>query len=301
MRILTVAGDAGGARALTPVIRRLLKSGAEVECCAYAAAIKIWASDSFETRPVFPVELTDYDKILLGTSVSAEKFELEIIRQARAVRVPTISVLDFWTNYRERFTAADGELVLPGAIAVMDERAREQMIALGFPAEILRVTGQPAFDELARYRREAATVEETDGERRAVVSVLYASQPLSQLYSREQLGFDEREVWSDVAAALSEILSRCNRECILYFKPHPREADGDSPPMIDSAFLKTVIMDAFADPRRAALDCDLVVGMNSILLLEACFLSRPVVSYQPNLLLPDPLPSNERGWSRAVY
>jgi hypothetical protein len=41
--------------------------------------------------------------------------------------------------------------------------------------------------------------------------------------------------------------------------------------------------------------------MNSTALMEACLLRRPVVSYQPNLRIRDPLPSNRLGWSRAVY
>ena len=46
---------------------------------------------------------------------------------------------------------------------------------------------------------------------------------------------------------------------------------------------------------------DLVVGMHSMALVEACLLGRPVLSVQPGLRFADPLPTNRLGASRAVY
>jgi len=49
------------------------------------------------------------------------------------------------------------------------------------------------------------------------------------------------------------------------------------------------------------MSADLVVGMNSVLLLEACHLGCIVVSVQPGLIGDDSLPTNKMGASHAVY
>lgn len=46
---------------------------------------------------------------------------------------------------------------------------------------------------------------------------------------------------------------------------------------------------------------DLVVGMNTELLVEACYLGCITLSLQPGLRHPDRLPTNRLGFSRAVY
>lgn len=300
MKILAVAGDAGGARALQTVIHRLQKDGITVECYAYAAAIQIWEAEGFTPRTNFPQEIKQFDKILLGTTVSTEQNELVIIRQAQIADIPTVSVLDFWTNYRARFTTADGDFILPKAIAVMDEPARHEMIGLDFPKEILHVTGQPAFDELADYLIKNETNFLIDSGQK--IKILYVSQPLSQLYHRDKLGFDEYEAIQDVVNELAAILEKNKRHGILTLKLHPREADRTYNFQVsDLPFLEIVTAEAFDNPRRVVQNSDFVIGMNSILLMEACIMEKPVISYQPNLRIPDPLPSNKYRWSKAIY
>ena len=46
---------------------------------------------------------------------------------------------------------------------------------------------------------------------------------------------------------------------------------------------------------------ELVTGMTTVLLVEACYLGCLTVSLQPGLILPDPLPTNRLGISRPVY
>jgi hypothetical protein len=318
MNALVLAGDAGGARALVPVIRRLRETpGVSVECRAYAAAAVIWPAAGFDLEPIAPPRLDGADRVVLGTSVQPEQWELQYIRLAERAGIRTVSLLDHWQHYRERFMPPpvgagftdDGALVLPDAIGVMDERARAEMIAEGFPESRLVVTGQPAFDGLAEQgtaeamaqarRRLQERVQASDDER----LILYASQPLSQLYPEEALGFHERDVLGHLVEALGCVLERRGATAALVIKPHPREAGRPYriPPVASSSLRPVVLDEPFASPRPLIAGSDAVVGMHSLLLLEACLLGRPVVSYQPRLRIADPLRSNEWGWSRAVY
>jgi len=309
MKVLAVAGDAGGARAIAPAIRALgHRSGYTVECRAYAAATDIWTRAGFDPRAIEPMEDFSFDRVLLGTSMGKEQWELEVIRKAARCKVRSISMLDLGVHCRERFTAPDGAFVLPDVIAVIDEQVRQAMIALGFPPERLAVTGHPGFDELAGCHR-PETVREAALRLRLLAGcpddelcLLYASQPLSQLVALQELGFDENGVLDAVVAILGRVLERRSRRATLLVKLHPREAKRNfSLPAYHTPRLSLKTAADEMEPWEMALGSDLVIGMNSMLLMEACLLGKAVVSYQPGLRITDPLPCNRQGWSRAVY
>ena len=81
--------------------------------------------------------------LLTGTSYNSVDLEKKFIASARERGVPSLAVLDFWSNFALRFSRGDGGLEnIPDRIAVMDEWAREEMIAAGFDATRLVVTAR---------------------------------------------------------------------------------------------------------------------------------------------------------------
>jgi len=341
MKVLALAGDAGGARALSPVLKRLAaQPGITLQVQAYAAAVEIWRREGWPVAPVDVSAVASCDRLLLGTSWQPEQWELEAIAAAGKAGIRSVSVLDSWVNYRVRFLNRRGEFVLPDAIAVMDESARTEMLAEGFPSEYLAVTGHPGFDELERFHSaeaQAAAREKVtqalwlegshpaqgavlphpnplplgegrgEGERSTnsthAVSppllFIFASQPISQMADGASWGYDERLVLADFIAALDATLQARGQQAVLLVKRHPRESGELVLPKAASLSIH-VVDDSLGDYRELVAASNFVLGMNSNLLLEACLLGKPVISYQPGLLRPDPLPSNRLGWSRAV-
>ena len=319
--ILVVCGDAGGAAAVAPVLR-ILKDERKMRVfpMAYAQAPQAWAGIGigFETLPEkagrdFAVDVVNRLRpgaVLTGTSVNDQEWEKVFIAAAREGRIPSMAILDFWSNYRARFSDRRDQLVyLPDRIAVMDDRAREEMTAAGFPAERLIVTGQPAFDGVAEcrskfdgaIRRQVRTdLSVGDGER----LVVFLSQPLAAFHggearARDILGFTERDVFRLVARSLGSISGRKGVPLALVFRPHPRERAEDMPVLRDPGV--RLIGGYAGDVRDLLMSSDLVIGMNTALLLESCYLGCFTVSVQPGLKGPDSLPSNRTGASLAVY
>lgn len=308
MRVVAVAGDAGGARAVLPVIRALVRAGVSVECRAYAAATAVWRAAGLASADPRGSDLAGVDGLVLGTTVGPEQLEPEYVRSAADRGIRSVSIVDAWVSYRERFLARDGLVHWPDRIAVADDEMRDGVIAAGAPRDRVVVTGQPAFDDLAPLAtpegREAARarVRAALGVAATELLVLFASQPLHQLHTVAQLGFDDRAVLGDVIRALHRVLVDHGRTALLVVKLHPREMSDPPPgPEISGDGLRAIVLgnDRIA-PRELAAAADLVVGMSSILLVEACFVRTPALSYQPELRAADPLPTNRRGWSRAV-
>ena len=319
--VVAVAGDPGGAEALAPVLERLLGDGrVRPALFPYREAIRLWEARGLRAAPLTGALSRDAARDLLareqakalvtGSSVNPDQLERVFIAAARDLGIPSLSILDFWTNYRRRWADPAGDLSdLPDIIAVMDDRARAEMVAEGFPAERIEVTGQPAFDRLPRMRA-GFTRGRRDAVRKGLglapgeAFVLFASQPVSSLSGESAEnplfpGYTERSVIPAVIRALDRIGHAEGRKIACVLRPHPREKAGDLRRW-KGEHIRVLVQEG-GDRLETAMAADLVTGMTSVLLLEACYLGTPVVSIQPSPRLPDPLPSNRDGLSRAVY
>ncbi len=318
--VLAIAGDAGGANAIAPVISRLRKLSRPVVALAYRQARSAWSAAALALQDL--AEDTDTESaigylrsaqaalLLTGTSFNGVDLEKRFLSAARKQGIPSIAVLDFWSNYRVRFADDQGRLAyLPDRIAVMDDHARREMVEEGFDPQRIKVTGQPAFDDLVSIRLRGAGEARANIRRRLGISeeaclVLFASQPLKQLFGQDHTnplypGYTQRTVLRSTVAALDRISQRRSQPITLLIRPHPREQSEDFSSLGRDHV--RIVVDGSSDRHDSVMASDLVIGMTTMLLVEACLLGCIVVSLQPELRLPDPLPTNRWRASRAIY
>ncbi len=315
--IVALAGDPGGANALAPVLEALSESGRPLCILAYRQALTLWRERGLnpqevpESDPVaaLATALSKAGLLLTATSVNGVDLERHATALAKTMGVPSLALLDFWSNYRLRFAQDNGSLILPDAIAVMDAQAVSEMIAEGFPEDRLRIMGQPVFDDLATRR--ASFDDARRQELRRVFGlgledrlILYVSQPFTELYgsagnAKQHLGFSEGEVLASCQDGLEHLSRKHDLQIVLAIRPHPREVRKNFSSFQVGHF-RAAIWEC-PDRVDAILAADLVLGMNSVLLLEAVLLRQWVVSVQPRLRIADPLPCNRDGRSLAVY
>lgn len=319
--IAVVCGDAGGANAVAPVITAL-QDGSRHRVCAlaYRQARQVWAC-----RGLFFDELSETTTtedaasilrqlkatlLLAGTSVNGVDLEKRFIAAARSLDILSFAVMDFWSNYTLRFADEKcGVGCLPDWIAVMDERARDEMVTAGFDSARLVITGQPAFDEVLSFCQRfspacRASVRSALNIAPDERMVLFASQPLAGLFRENSVGlldvgYTEQTVLDVLVPALESIAQRTGQKITLVIRPHPRENAADlerwQSPII------RIILSSEREGREVALASDLVTGMTTVLLVEACLMGCVVVSLQPGLNSADTLPTNRAGFSQAVY
>jgi predicted glycosyltransferase len=236
--------------------------------------------------------------------------EKKFITIASKLGIPSISLLDFWTNYTWRFSDELGNLAyVPDKIAIMDQYTFDEMVREGFDPTRLVITGQPVFDDLAEWRKSfspsrSKEIRRSLGLKTDELFVLFASQPLTSLYGSDvledrYLGFDEWTVLAMLIDTLEEIKTESGANIHLVIRPHPRES-ADMFQDYRSDFIPISIVHQ-GTARSQVMAADLVIGMNTELLVEACYLGCIAVSLQPGLRHPDRLPTNRLGFSRAVY
>lgn len=307
VRIFCVAGDPGGANALNPVLA-LLADRYQLQFAAYRQALEIWQRAGWEIADLGASPTLDEAKVMLretapallltATSVNGIDWERYLLQAARELGIPSVSLLDFWSNYSRRFSLQSALDSLPQQLCVMDQRACDEMIAEGFPADVLQITGQPALDAcavpLASGQLSAAHALWPAG----CTRILFVSQPLSALHGgqegcRAALGFDEQSVLALVFAVLSQ-LQQQGHAIAARVLPHPRESAQDflaaGYPLAQGFDAKVLVQAA-----------DIVIGMNSMLLLEAAAAGCVVISVQPDLRTADSLATNQSGATLPVY
>lgn len=317
--ILTVCGDPGGAAAIAPVIKKIKEDKqARIKCYAYNQGqdiLKYHGITSHDLPASVDIgvisSLLKQSKIsllLTATSYNNLNWERNFIGEARKLGIFSFSILDFWSNYALRFSDAQGNLIyVPDKIAVMDDLAKNDMISAGFPQDCIVITGQPAFDALLKYREQFSIIKKNQirnsiGIKNNESFIIFASQPLSEIYGARAasiLGYDEKTVLEKVINSLEKISEKNKKDITLLIRPHPRES------LQDFAAYKSqkiqIILSADDESWNLIMAADLIIGMTSIFLIEACFLGNIVVSLQPDLRNTDVLPTNKTGLSIGIY
>jgi hypothetical protein len=299
-RVLVAAEDPGAANALAPVVGMLSRDG-RVEVSSACGPMAASVFERFAV-PSFAESACDADGwldrfapalLLLGTSENRESVDRRLHRQARRRGIPTVCLLDYWSQFAQRFSEAgpDGHLgLVPDRIFVMDEPARDALIAEGVPPERLDVTGHPYLDY---FQQSAPTLRPADAAAfRASLGL--ASQTRLITFVSETFGFTcgedarfeplstSRErtivVLEHLLAALARIVPGLDQEVALVNKLHPKNTAGEfaSVPRRSLPFTMHVLTDA--DNTQLLQASALVIGMTSMLLVEAACLGLPTLS-----------------------
>ena len=235
------------------------------------------------------------DIVLVATSM-LPGVDAALLRTARGLGVPTACVLDSWVNYRERFTVPDEKTMplgsTPDLITVMDDFTVREMVELGFPADILRVVGQPAFDAWVEQTSSPAWRQMAGEARRELgVSdeerlVVFFSQALDVDYgppgSPRYRGYNQWMAFD----ALKRAVPGLDMSVRLVVKPHPREPVGAyEQPEGGARGAYRVVPSTGVGLLTAG--ADVVISMTSITLVQAMLAGKPIISLQPGLQVDD--------------
>ena len=276
MRTLFVGADVGGCRALEPVLEEMRRRGGE----ALVADHGFWKGkdegNQAEDEVLRTVASGGVDVLAFSTSVK-DVFPLTVARLCRERGIPSLCMLDSWVNYRSRLEIDGKGLFIPDVYALMDDEAFDEALRVGFPADVLAITGQPAFSSL----EQSARVSRQDGRK----TVLFVSEPVEMDQGGkdsfpEYRGYTEKEVLPLFCQAAQPLAD----ELFLLIAPHPRE-DGSALERLwreHRGCLEGRIL-AAGEGREAAFSSFGVAGMASVLLYESWLLGLPVLSLQPGV------------------
>ena len=283
-KVVFVCHDPGGFDVIQPVYEALKKENITCEFFPVGPSKRMagYGVDEAELLHILKNMLTNNEVCMLVTGTSwGTDIEVKCLEMCSCVGVKTVSILDYWSNYRMRFKYMDYEkYVFPDKLFVMDEIAYEEAIADGIDKSIIEITGSPGLDKYIALMKA-----DVGKQTKKIGDVLFLSDPVSELYG-DSLGYTEQTVFADIMDVCKDL----GRDVRIKF--HPKDNDEIRNKYADRAVEGTIedVVPKFS----------VVIGMATMGLLHSWFLGIPIVSYQPGLMRNDMCITNILGITTRV-
>ncbi len=273
--ILFVVSDAGPAKYLAYVISAFGES--KYKCIASNISAKVL--DHFSVKYFIGDEGVDFNNFNL--IVTGSRFEPCIDDKWVSIglqnNIRTISIIEHWSLYRKRFEV-NGKYIYPDMIFVNDYQAKVEAAVDGIPEDKLHIVGNPVLENTQKYEYSANDELKwrnslgIDRERKVITFISENFRADFPRNSPEYEGFDEFEVLNDIYAAL------CT-ESVLLIKLHPSE-DFNKYDFLTKNLNIIIILET--DINKLIEFSNKLIGMGSMLLIEASIIKNNVYSYRPN-------------------
>ena len=264
-RVLLYAHDPGGALMLSAAACAALSRGHELVFHAAGPSVRLWRKAGFDVVEDVATSLLKFDGIdvvVTGTGFSAREQTMWL--RAQAAGLPSLAVVDAWTSLERRFKAKGGH-VQPDAVGVLDNELANELNAMAWWCGRTYVIGQPHLQIQTAKLVDARTARKMDSGK-----IVFFSEPVREDYG-DTRGFDQFEVFEGLMEANSQL-----KNSKILVKPHPREDTGAWEQVVRG---RAQLSSASAADLLTA--CDGVIGMTTMVLIEAHLLGLPVLSLQP--------------------
>lgn len=250
--------------------------------------------------------------VVVGTSENLDSPAFALVQAARSLGCPSVGLVDFAANAAHRFRGhtSDPLAYAPDWLLVPDEWTASEYLALGFPRRQMRVVGHPQYDAALRAKEQFDAIGKAAlkerllpqaGERPVVVFVSEVSTGLEPTQYRRSKDYsltgrgdaDERTeiVLQEVLDAFAAIAAESGEQPYLTLRRHPKEPDSHL-----HAYLHGFdFVSGGGSPLELIYIADLVIGMSSLLLMEAFLMQVPVLSVLPRSCERDWLPITRTG------
>lgn len=253
--------------------------------------------------------------LLVGTAANPETLGLDFIDASRIAGIPSVAFIDALMGAKNRFrgVGCDALSHAPDWLLVLDALTCEAFVDLGFPRERITVCGHPQYDQTRALALEwegaggsgsfrTRLFPNIESERHIIT---FISEGTMRFGRRPRISFREygfsgrgadkgrtKVILEEVLDAISELEERP----YVVFRAHPTED-------IDGYAEYKAEVDYFSSgglPLELIYASNLVVGMTSMLLLEAVLLGRPSLAVLAHEAEVDFLPSVRNGLTPYV-
>ena len=287
--ILFVAGQPGAAAFLAPIWRRWLDRDAQPSWRVILHPSAKWAVEKagLKSLPLLDVEddgkklfarmCNEWRPNLIVTSATYWEKEIEATMFAREKDILTARFVDTWYGYNERTFKVSGPDEVSDNILVIDDRAIDEAVSEGLPADRLLAVGHPAWEMVRPLPAADDRV------------VMFVSQPVKEELG-DRLGYTQYTAWDLVQKAAARRPDLFER---LIWAPHPRKKTS---PEIRSENVQ-VIESGQAGLARAGT----VIGLFASVMVDAVLCGRRVISIQPNSVGLDMCSLSRHGFIPRVH
>lgn len=318
-KLLFISKDPGGVNALIPIIKKCQKSK-KFKCNVFSH--KLTENMYKEERiPYLPLEKFNYfskkknavekilfyykpDIIITGSSrphyhepVTPEQL---FIKYSKTRNINSISILDYWGNYIERFSIYGGQLnyqFVPDKICALDKMSMKLLIDVGINKKNIIITHNPFYDS---FVKKTVRQKHKQNNQKSEHNILFVSQPLIEAKQIYNQGFTQFEIFDYFLTFLNQW--KCDKPKNILIWLHPKENKKKWNKIVDYA--RSDLIKITVDETRSKKifeSIDFVVSAFSTVLYQSLYYLLPTISIQIGLNKKDQLITNELNLSIPLY
>ena len=313
--ILIFVEDPGAVNCIAPIVDELARRSVPVRLLSAGHATRLLHERGLRSTPwhgdsVTAAALAGPPRLLLvGTSENPDSPAFSLLACARQAGVPSAAIIDSGANSAHRFRGRTERPLAhaPDRLLVPDEPTYRAFATLGFAPERIAIVGHPDDDRLRDVAAELEAVGRGSVRKRAMratpdrIVLVFVSEISTGLNPGQYVRSAEYTLFGRGGAMLrTEIVVEELLEAIaaleadqwprpyMVLRRHPKETEGDLPELA-SEFDEVSVG---GSPHDVVYAADLVVGMSSMLLVEAHRLGVPTLAVLPRAC--------EREWLQPV-
>lgn len=303
--ILFLSNDQGGIQTVIPVANTLKETAGFniIKATSKATSLRNPGNDWSVTWEHFEDDVVQKlvtkfkpDLVITGTSFTGDEDRLtpeqKLVLACKEQKIKTISILDYWGFYRERFSTGSSSHfdLLPDFICALDVKCKNDLVGLGVSPQQVLVTHNPFFDHHVEIRKH---YEDRSGSGQA--KILFCSQPLAQKGWKKKWGFDQFDVFKRMYEATRSIDTLSSVRIDIWLHPKESEDLWNEMGSLQNVFLT----------RRQSLQDILgyssLVSCYSTVIFESLHLDVPTLTLLPNAECSVELVTNHYGLTRFLW
>jgi hypothetical protein len=314
--VLILVEDPGAANFIAELPDLLARRSYKVRLATVGVATDYLAQRGVVTERLSPnfdidamIERTAPRLILIGTSEDPDSIGLKLVALAAAMRIPSVGILDASTNLAHRFrgNSTNPLQYCPDTVIVPDSASHDGLVALGLAADRVLVAGHPHWDYVRATGRQLQNQDRV-ALRRAMFGAEVPDRRVLVFAAEILGGLDPNQLRRTSAYSLTGTADGAERteivieeflhaliplrsQVFLVLRLHPKNAPDDF-----AAHFAAFDSISKIEPALTLLHAaDAVVGMTSMLMIEAALLKRPTLAILPRAEEAQWLPTTAAG------
>lgn len=300
-RVLIAVEDPGAANFVRQIPEALLAQNIDCELIATGPAAKylsdrdvpftLWQDQSIDN-------LLKTEVLVVGSSDNRQSPIHALVTQAQANTIKTIGVVDMRMNADKRFCGDSIEPLryAPQYLLVPDKETQSEFIKLGKEADCVIPLGHPHYDFVRNKAKAIRQNQKASADR----TIVFIAEPVIRLDPSLSHKSDQYTLSGTTGSTnrtdivLQELIYAIKSQQIkakLIVRLHPKNNPEEFTPYMEDIEL----LSTGGDPLELVCQADLVVGMTSMLMIEAYLAGATTLSIVPTAIERDWLPTVTSG------
>ena len=203
---------------------------------------------------------------------------VDTLKMCSSLGIKTIFIFDHWCNYSSNFISSDDSMVIPTRILAMDYYVKSELMSLGIKESQIAIIGHPGIEDTVNAIK---SIDDNTKKRiKKQLGILSKDTVILLVLELLKKSCAEGLEYEMVFSVLKALKTIERKDILLVARLHPRQSRSDFINFLDSYDItgSVILCPEGVSAAESLSIADIVIGMNSVLLLSSLTLRIPTIS-----------------------